>query len=439
MTKEEKYKLARWAVQYALDNGAQQAKVSIYESQNSSVDVREEKIDKLEQSTQSGLSIHLFVDKKYSAHSTNRLNNKEELKKFIEGAIAGTRFLAEDEYRSLPEPELYFGGESKDLKTFDPDFLSIDPQDKIKAAFAVEKEVLGKDERIISVTASYYDGMSNSVLVTSNGFEGDTARTYYGLNAAVSVDGGDARPESYWGESAIFFQNLEKEGIGETALKRGLNKVGQEKIESAIMPMIIENRLARRCLGPLVSALNGSAIQQKNSFLINKLGEKIGSDMLTIIDDPYIVSGRGSRMFDSEGLALKKRPIIEKGILKSYYIDTYYGKKLGMEPTSGNTTNLVLTPGSRGLEEMISSVDRGIYVTGFNGGNTNGSTGDFSYGIEGFLVEKGKIVKPVSEMNITGNMKDLFMNLVETGNDVYDRSSWRLPSLMFKDVGFSGK
>jgi len=438
MTKEEKYSLAEWAVNHALKNGAQGAKVDIYEIQKSKIEVRNEKIDKLEQSTQSGLSIALYVDKKYSAHATNRFNNKEELKRFVEDAIEGTRFLSVDEFRTLPEPQLYFKGEKKDLGTFDKEFLSIDPQEKINLAFKIEKEVLGKDERIISVTTSYNDNMSSSVKVTSNGFKGDTASTYYRINASVSVKGEDARPMSYWSESAIFHNKLIKEGIGIKALDRALEKIGQAKIESDKMPMIIENRLASRSLRPLISALYGSSIQQKNSFLIDKLGEKIGSDKLTLIDDPFIISGRGSEQFDGEGLALKKRTIIENGVLKSYLIDTYFGKKLNMKPNSGDTTNLVLEPGEKSLEEMIATLDRGILITGFNGGNANDSTGDFSYGIDGFLVENGKIIKPVSEMNITGNIKQLWMNLIEVGNDVYKNSSWRLPSLMFSDVDFSG-
>lgn len=438
MTKEEKYTLARWAVKHATENGAQQAKASIYESVNSSVEVREEKIDKLEQSTQNGMTIYLFVDQKYSAHSTNRLNNREELALFIEKAIEGTRFLAEDEFRSLPETDLYFKGEVKDLGTFDESFLDIDPQEKIKAAFNVEKEVLGTDERIISVSASYYDGMSSAVMVTSNGFEGDRESTYFGLNAQVSVDGGDSRPESYWSESAIGFDELIKKGIGKKALSRGLDKIGQVKISTEKMPMVVENRLVSRLLSPVISALNGSAIQQKNSFLVDKIGEKIGSGKFSLIDDPTIHGGRSSKQFDSEGLVLKKRTVIDKGVLKSYYIDTYYGKKLEMEPTTGSTTNLVLEPGSKGIEEMLASLDKGVLVTGFNGGNTNGSTGDFSYGIEGFLIEKGKKVKPVSEMNITGNIIDLLMNLAETGDDVLTNSSWRMPSVRFDNVAFSG-
>ncbi len=438
MTKEDKYKLARWAVDHALESGAQQAKSIITDSQNNSISVREEKIENLEQSIENGLTIFLYVDKKYSVHSTNRLDNKKELARFIDEAIEGTRYLAEDEYRSLPDPDLYYKGGGPDLKTFDDAYKSIDPQVKIDSAFAIEKEALGKDERIISVTASYNDGMMGGVIVTSNGFEGDMSNTYYSLSASVSVKQGDARPSDSWHESALFYDKLKSQGIGKTAMEKALKKLGQAKIESANMPMILENRLAGQSLGPLIQALNGSSIQQKNSFLIDMLEKKVGSDKLTLIDDPFIVSGRGSRLFDNEGLALQKRTIFEKGVLKAYYIDTYYGKKLGMDPTSGGTTNLVFETGDKNLEEMIASLDKGILVTGFNGGNSNGSTGDFSYGIEGFLIEKGKIIKPVSEMNITGNLLQLYKNLAEVGNDVYEDTAWRSPSLLFNDVAFSG-
>jgi len=438
MTKEDKYTLARWAVDHALESGAQQAKAIINDSQNNSISVREEKIENLEQSIENGLTIFLYVDKKYSVHSTNRLDNKKELARFIDEAIEGTRYLAEDEYRSLPDPDLYYKGGGPELKTFDDAYKSVDPKVKIDSAFAIEKEALGKDERIISVTASYNDGMMGTVMVTSNGFEGDRSNTYYSLSASVSVKQGDARPSDSWHESALFYDKLKSQGIGKTAMEKALKKLGQAKIESANMPMILENRLAGQSLGPLIQALNGSSIQQKNSFLIDMLGEKVGSDKLTLIDDPFIVSGRGSRLFDNEGLALQKRTIFDKGVLKTYYIDTYYGKKLGMDPTSGSTTNLVFERGDKNLEEMIASLDKGILVTGFNGGNSNGSTGDFSYGIEGFLIEQGKIIKPVSEMNITGNLLQLYKNLAEVGNDVYEDTAWRSPSLLFNDVSFSG-
>lgn len=437
MTKEEKYNLAKWAMNHALGNGAQEVSVTIANSVSSSVEVREQKIDKLEQAIQSGLSIRLFVDGRYSAHSTSRLK-KEELAHFIEEAIAGTRYLSEDEFRTLPDPKLYYNGRGVDLQLLDNDFDKIDPQDKIKLAFEAESEVFGKDERLISVSASYYDSKNERVMVTSNGFEGDAANSVFGVYASVSVKGGDARPEGGWNESAIQYANLKKEGIGNIALEKALSKIGQQKIKSGTLPMIVENRQVGRLFGPLINALSGSEIQQKNSFLINKLGEKVVSEKLTLTDDPFIVGGRGSRLFDGEGLATQKRIVFDKGILKTYYIDTYYGKKLEMDPTSGSTTNLVFETGDNDLQGLIASVDNGILVTGFNGGNCNGSSGDFSYGIEGFLIEKGKITKPVAEMNITGNMKHLWSNIGAIGNDVNANSSWRTPSILFENVDFSG-
>jgi PmbA protein len=438
MTKDEKYSIAKWAMEHAIQNGAQQARVSIYNNNSSQIEVRDEKIDKLQESNRNGMQINLYVDNKYSSISTNRLNNKEELGKFIEEGIAGTRYLAEDEFRMLPDPELYYIGGGPELKTVDKNFNSVDPTQKVNDAFALEKEVLGSDDRIISATASYRDGLSGSVMVASNGFEGDSENSYYSLTASVSVTDGEARPQGYWGESAIFSSELVRKDIGKKALKRAIDRLGQEKIGSGKMPMIVENKQAGQSLRPLISALNGYAIQQRQSFLIDMIGEKIGSDLMTITDDPFIVSGRGSRLFDGEGIATKKRTVFENGVLKTYFIDTYYGKKLGVEPNSGGTTNMVFKPGEKDLEGLLADISRGILVTGFNGGNSNPVTGDFSYGIEGFLVEKGELVKPVAEMNITGNFKDLWKNLVAVGSDVDTTRSWRLPSLVFDNVDFSG-
>jgi PmbA protein len=438
MTKEEKYSIAKWAMEHAVKNGAHQARVIIYNDNSSQIEVRDEKIDKLQESNRIGMQINLYVDKKYSRISTSRITNKDELGKFIEEAIAGTRFLAEDEFRTLPDPERYYKGDGPDLKTVDPNFASVDPQQKVKDAFALEKEVLGSDDRIISVSTSYRDGSSGNVMVTSNGFEGDTENTYYSLSASVSVTDGKARPQGSWNEFSIISDALIRTDIGKKALKRAVDRLGQAKISSGKMPMIVENKMADRSLQPLISALSGYAIQQKQSFLIGMKGEKIGSDLMTLVDDPFIVSGRGSRLFDSEGMATEKRSVVENGILKTYYIDTYYAKKLEMEATSGSSTNLIFKPGEKDLEGLLADIDRGILVTGFNGGNSNGATGDFSYGIEGFLVEKGKLIQPVAEMNITGNFKELWPNLVAVGSDVDPTRTWRLPSLVFDKVDFSG-
>jgi PmbA protein len=184
--------------------------------------------------------------------------------------------------------------------------------------------------------------------------------------------------------------------------------------------------------------MSARALQQKRSFLEDMLDKKIASDKITVIDDPFIEKGLGSRFYDGEGLAAKKRVMIEKGVLKNYYIDNYYGKKLGMEPNSGSPSNILFEYGSRSAEEMIKDVKKGILVTGFIGGNSNSTTGDFSFGIVGQLIEKGEIVQALNEMNISGNAKDFWNKLTEVGNDPYPYSSRRIPGMMFDGIHFAG-
>ena len=217
-----------------------------------------------------------------------------------------------------------------------------------------------------------------------------------------------------------------------------MEKIGQKKIESGKYTILVENRVMNRLLGVLQGPLSARALQQKSSYLEGKIGQKIASDKLTIIDNPFLKKGMGSRLYDGEGLATKKRVIIDKGVLKEYFVDSYYGRKLGMEPNSGSTTNLVFEYGKHSFKDMIKSINRGIVITGFIGGNSNGTTGDFSFGIVGQLVENGKIVQAINEMNVSENSKDFWNKLVETGNDPYPYSSWRRPSMLFEDIQLSG-
>lgn len=437
MNTNEKYDLANQVIEHALKNGAEQVSVTIYENRSNNIEIRDQKIDSLKESNRSGLSISLYVDKKYSAHSTNRMK-KEELFRFVDEAIDTTRFLAEDEFRSLPDPELYYKGGGSDLNTFDPRLDSVDAKTKIDLANQALNEAYKKDDRIISVSSYYSDNISNAVMVASNGFKGDSGNTGVSLSVTVSLKSDSGRPNDYWYENALFFDKLKTTEIGEKALKRTLNKIDPKKIISGKYSVIVENRVASNLMYPLYGALQGSSIYQKQSFLIGKENKPIASGLLTAYDDPLIPSGPGSRLFDDEGLAAVKRPIIENGILKSYYIDNYYGRKLGMKPTSGSSSNVVFNAGSRKLDEMIGSLKKGVLITGFIGGNCNGSTGDFSYGIEGFFIQDGKIIHPVNEMNITGNMNQFWFSLAELGNDIRENESQRIPSLLFENVDLSG-
>jgi PmbA protein len=430
--------LAKWAMQYALDKGCSDARVSVYARNNNSFEYRDTQLDKIEQSTEGGMNIQLFVDGRYASYSTNRLN-KKELEKFIGNGVEATRFLAKDEFRKLPQPDSYYKGDGKGLDTFDNEVDHVSVDDKLTLIKDTVAEVYDSDPRLISVAAEYDDSASNTYMVTSNGFEGEVFSTHFEIGASVSMkDDGDARPSSNWHDSSIFWDKLQKQNIGKTAYERTVRKLGQQKIASGVFPMLMDNTQSTRLLSPIISALYGNSIQQKNSFLIEKIGEQIVSEKFTLIDDPHIPQARGARWFDYEGVATIRRTVIDKGVLRTYYIDTYSGAKMDVAPTVQSPSILTCEPGSKNFEQMLASLDRGIWVTGFNGGNSNSSTGDFSFGIEGFLIEKGKAVKPINEMNITGNLLTLWKNVMEVGNDPRLISSWRMPSMMFDKVSFSG-
>lgn len=307
-------------------------------------------------------------------------------------------------------------------------------------ASAIEAAAMAQSDQIISSTAGYSDSHSEEVRVHSNGFEGAEESTVFSAGAEVTVkDGESGRPED-WFYATTRFRNelLDPETLGKNAAQRALRKIGQKKLESGRYVMVVENRAGRQLLRAMGEPLSGRALQQKSSFLEGMLGKKIASEKLTVIDDPFVEKGLGSRFFDGEGLAAQRRVFIEKGVLRHYAIDDYYGKKLGMEPTSGDPSNILLEYGTRSLEEMIAGVKRGILVTDFIGGNSNSTTGDFSFGIVGLLIEDGKTVRPVNEMNISGNLKELWNQLTDVGNDPYPYSSVRMPSVRFEEVDFSG-
>ncbi|GAB6393881.1 MAG: TldD/PmbA family protein [Bacteroidales bacterium] len=438
MITNEQKQLAQWAMDFALKNGCRAARIYLSSGTNGSFEIRDMKIDRLSQATESNMTVQLFTDGRYGSYSTNRMD-KEELEKFIKNGIDSTRYLAEDTARALPDASIYYKGGGKDLQLLDPRIDGIQPDDKVALAMQVCSEIMGKDSRIISASSYYGDEKVSRYLIASNGFEGESASSSFSLQASVSIRGeGETRPESYWYDSSVFYDTLIKEGIGTKALERVLRKIGQRKTGSGKYRMVVDNLNSAQLLSPLIRAIYGSSIQQKNSFLLDKLNQKALGGKMTLTDEPHLPKSRGARYFDDEGIATRRMPVFESGVLKTYYIDTYYAHKLNVPPTVGSPSLLTQQTGDKDVEGLIASVDKGILVTGFNGGNCNSSTGDFSYGVEGFLIENGKLAQPISEMNITGNMLTLWSSLAEAGNDPRTSSAWRIPSLLFDGVDFSG-
>jgi len=440
MKSKERRELAKWISVKLGKAGADESSVFVSNSRKIEIEYRDGQIEKLKESTQNSLSLDLYVEGKYSSHTTNNLN-RSDLEKFIEGTISMTKYLSKDKFRALPDKKLYEGRKDIDLKLYDPDYEKIETKQRVELVREVESAAKKRSDKLISATAGYSDIFSESVMVNSNGFIGEKNSTSYSCGAEATVkDGNKGRPEDYYYSRSRFFKELPSpEFLGEKAVDYAVRKIGQEKIGSGIFDMLIENRSVGRILYALYGPMSAGSIQQKRSFLDGKIGKQITSEKLTIIDDPLITKGLGSRSFDSEGITSRKRTIIDNGILKDYYIDSYYGKKLGMTPNSGSSSNLVFEYGNRPIEDIVKNINKGILVTSFIGGNSNPTTGDFSYGVMGLLIEKGKIIKPVNEMNITGNISELWGKLVEVGNDPYPYSSWRTPSVHFADIHFSGK
>lgn len=439
MNTKERIELAHWAISAAKASGAADASVNISNSRAVEIEYRDGQLDKVKESTQNSLSINLYVDGKFSGHSTNDLR-RDTLGKFVDDAVAMTKYLTEDQYRRLPDPKYYQGQQALDLELRDDDYDTVKADQRVSMARELQDLTGVRSDKIISSTAGYYDDESKSVKVHSNGFEGTRHSTAFSYGVEVTVDDGQGgRPSDWEYATTRYLGDIPNPAdVAKSAVDRALGKIGQAKIESGLYDMVLVNRAATRPLYALYGPMTGRALQQKRSFLDGMLGKQITSDKLTLIDDPFVKRGLGSRTFDGEGMAARKRTLIDKGVLKEYIIDCYYARKLEVEPTGGSTANLVFELGDKSVDGFIKDVTKGILVTSFIGGNSNGTTGDYSWGIQGMLIENGKLVKPVNEMNISGDLLELWGNLVALGNDPYQYSSMRRPSFHFKDVQFAG-
>jgi len=438
---EEFRSIARDAVAAALKAGAQGVSARIAKVREVGVQWRDGQIEQVTESTTRGLALSLYVDSRFASVSTSDLR-RDAIEPFIADAVAMTRTLSEDPFRTLPDPALYADRPTLDLHFADPDYGAMTAARRRDLARTIEEAArsVPKADRILSVTTSVSDSRSEMFRVTSNGFEGERVDTSFWLSGNVTVQDDDGRrPEEGDLSGGRFIRDLgDPERVGRASAERALARLGAGKVASGVMTMVLDNRTGGRLVGALLSPLAASAIQQRRSFLEGRAGQVVGSPLLSVADDPLIPRGFGSRHFDGEGISARRLPLFEAGVLQNYYVDTYYGKKLAMPPTTGSTSNLDWNLGAKSQAELIAQAGEGILVTGFLGGNSNGTTGDYSLGIQGFMIRKGALAEPVAEMNISGNQLDLWKRLVGIGNDPYEYSSTRTPTLVFEGVSFAG-
>jgi PmbA protein len=437
----ELFAVAERCAEIARKKGASQVAARAYKVRDVSVQWRDGKLEQINEATTRGVGLQLYVDGRYASVTSSDLR-PEALDTFIGDSVVMTRTLSADPFRALPDPALYAGQAKVDLKLEDPAYPTVTPEQRRRVAQELEdaaRTVKGS-EAILSVTTGFSDSRSESVRVHSNGFRGGRIDTSFWTSAQVSVkDKDDRRPEDWSAAGVRFLAELPPTAeIGREAASRSLARLGARKPESAVLPMVLENRAAGRLVGYLAGPLAAQSLQQKRSFLEGKLGQPIGSDKLTVTDDPHLAKGFGSRLYDGEGMAARKMPVFDKGVLRHYFVDTYYGKKLKIAPTTAGSSNLIWALGPKSQAQLVAEVNDGMLVTGFLGGNSNSTTGDFSLGVQGFRIRNGQVAEPVSEMNISGNHLELWKRLSAVGNDPYLYSSMRTPTLVFDGVQFAG-
>ena len=445
--------IALHCISYAVENGADAARVSLNKSVMDGYTILNGELDKVSHSADRSIYLYIYADGRYGTFSTNRLE-KAELEDFILKAIEMVRMLGEDRCRCLPDPERTERNArtGKELDLYDEAYERGNADSRLEKAFGMSRYgKIQSDERyrVISEECEYSESLDDNFTADSQGFEGRHTETMYYCFAENTIQAADGSKYSgFWWDAAQKEADLDPSSCSEKALQKAVGQIGPKKRRSGRYRMVVDNQVGSRLISPIVSALNASAIQQKVSFLEDSLGKQIFPEGMTLMDLARTPGKSGSRLFDTEGVATEDFPIIEKGTVRRYFVNTYMSRKMDIPPTIEDLSRPVLEPYMKGcdlsseekdlsLQTILAKCSNGILVTGFNGGNCNPATGDFSFGIEGFAFSKGKITHPVREMLITGNIIELWNGLIAAGNDYRPSARWQVGTLAFENVSFS--
>jgi PmbA protein len=442
--------LATDVVARAIKAGASAAEAVVREGNEFSTVVRLGSVETLKESGARAMGLRVFLGHR-SASTYSSDFTAEGVERMIKGAIELARVTSEDPCAGLPDPD-QLGSLSGDLQLYFDDVYSLPPEERIDYARRAERAALDADPRIKNSDGGSFDaGTGHKVLANSLGFVGEYRRSSCSVSAvpiAQAEDGSMQR--DYWFSVARTLAKLESpESVGREAARRTLRRLGARKISSTQSPIVLDPMVAVSILGNIFEAATGDSVYRQSSFLAGKLGEKIAGSNITVIDDGTMPGGFGTEPFDGEGVPTRRTVVIEKGELKSYLLNTYTARKLGLK-TTGNAArslagnpgigagNFFLQPGTRTPQQIIGDVKRGFYVTEFLGFGVNLVTGDFSRGASGLWIENGELTYPVEEVTVAGNLKDMLNNISEIGNDLVFRGSSACPTLRIDGMTIAG-
>ena len=453
MINNSEINIARHCIDYAIQQGASAARVSLSKGSLDSCTMLNGELDKVTHSADRSVYLYIFVDGRYGTFSTNRFE-QEEVEAFIRNAVEMVRMLGQDEFRRLPDSSRTATDAltGLELDLYDPCFEENTTESRLEKArrLSIFNSLDTCDKyRLISEECEYTESMDDNYVCDSQGFEGRHIESSYSCFSEMTIEDNEGNKYSgYWWEATPKADDMVIENCGRKALERAERQIGPLPRRGGRYKMVVDSTVATRLISPLFAALNATSIQQKMSFLEDSVGKRIFPEGLTIMDMARTPGKAGSRMFDTEGVATKNAPIIEKGVIKQYFVNTYMSGKMRIGPTVEDISRpcvmpylkdeaLPLAEKDLSLKDILRRCANGILVTGFNGGNCNPVTGDFSYGVEGFAFSKGKITHPVREMLITGNMIELWNNLTAVGTDSLSSARWQVGSLAFENISFS--
>jgi PmbA protein len=439
---DAQYHLLSPLIQSSLDEarklGATSAEAGVSVESGLSVTSRLGEVETIEHHRSRGFGLTVYFGQRKGSASTSDLSPKA-LRETVAAACRIARYAAEDPCSGLPDASL-LATSFPALDLHHP--WDIDPQTAIDLTLAAEAAALGVHEDIQnSEGASLNTFEGYRIMGNSLGFLHGYATSRHSLSVSVIGERGDEMQRDDWWTVARDPRDLEDPvTVGRICGERTVRRLGARSLSTRQCPVIFQADVAASLLGHFIGAIRGGNLYRKSSFLLDQLGQPIFPDFVEIQEVPHLPKGLGSAPYDAEGVATRNRHLVQKGILESYVLSTYSARKLGMTTTgnAGGVHNLMITPGTHSLAELLKTMDQGLLVTELMGQGVNLLTGDYSRGAAGFWVENGEIQYPVEEITIAGNLKDLYQNVLEIGNDVDLRGNTRTGSILLREMTVAG-
>ncbi|MCC6555515.1 MAG: TldD/PmbA family protein [Polyangiaceae bacterium] len=448
---EELKALASDVVDRARRGGADVAEAIARSGSELSTKVRLGKPELVEEATHKSLGMRVMKNRRVALTSTSDLT-PAGIDRFVKDALELADISQEDAFAGPADPDLIATGPFPDLDLYDPAGGDVTAAQAIELAARGEQAARDADPRITNSDGATFSRTAGAfAIVLSGGFRGGYAGSYASLvvSPVADDDGGKKRRGFHYSARRYLAELDPPETVGREAARRTLRKLGARKVPTCEAPVVFDPDVARSILGLLASCLVGSSIWRKSSYLVGREGTRVASDIITVVDDPLIPRGPGSRPFDGEGLAARRNVVVERGVLRTYLCDSYSGRKLDHALTGSasrgsgggvgpSTSNFLLQPTSTPPEEIVRSTQRGLYVTEMMGFGFNAVTGDFSRGASGFWIEDGQLAFPVSEVTISLNLDELLQRIDAVGSDLDLRTATAAPTLRVASMTIAG-